>query len=80
MIFNGVEIFRDQSGLTPSLDTQSNETSDCVLVNFDKGEKEGGYISIRLEEGFAYIECFNVHGDIFQDMTVHCSSFNTIGE
>lgn len=78
MIYEAIEVFRKQAGLTPSLDTHDNGTSQCVLVNFDKDENEGGYISIRLEEGFAYIECFNVHGDIFQEMAVHCSAFHTL--
>ena len=75
MIYESIEVFRKQAGLTPSLDTHENDTSQCVLVNFDKGDKTGGYISIRLEDGFAYVECFNALGDIFQEITLPVSVF-----
>lgn len=78
MIYEPIEVFRKQAGLTPSLDTHENDTSQCVLVNFDKGDEVGGYISIRLEDGFAYVECFNALGDIFQEMTISCIAFNPI--
>lgn len=42
MIFEAIEKFRKQAGLTPSLDTHDNGTSQCVLVNFDKGDEAGG--------------------------------------
>lgn len=77
MIYEVIEKFRDQAGLTPSLDTHDNGASQCVLLNFDKGDEEGGYISLRLEDGFVYFECFNVHGDIFAEQAIHCSSFHT---
>ncbi len=75
MIYEAIEVFRKQSGLTPSLDTHENDVSQCVLLNFDKGDDAGGYISLRLEKGFVYIECFNAVGDIFQEITLPCSVF-----
>lgn len=75
MIYEAIEVFRKQSGLTPSLDTHENDVSQCVLVNFDKGDDAGGYISIRLEDGFAYIECFNALGDIFHETAIPCDKF-----
>jgi hypothetical protein len=78
MIYEPIEVFRKQAGLTPSLDTHENDTSQCVLINFDKGENVGGYISVRLEDGFAYLECFNVHGDIFFEHSIHISNFSPI--
>lgn len=78
MIINGIEVFRKQAGLTPSLDTQSTSTGDYVLINFDKGDKAGGYARIRLEEGFLYFECINAEGDIFQETTLLCSQFKPL--
>jgi len=75
MIYEAIEVFRKQAGLTPSLDTHENDESQCVLVNFDKGDDVGGYISIRLEDGFAYIECFNALGDIFHEAAIPCDKF-----
>ena len=83
MIINGTEIFREQAGLIPSLDTGSTSTSDCILLNFDSAkntENAGGYVRLRLEDGFLYFECINVHGDIFAEQVIHCSSFNTLGD
>ena len=78
MIINGIEQFRKQSGLTPSIDTQSTATGDYVLINFDKGDKAGGYARIRLEEGFLYFECINAEGDIFSETTLLCSQFKPL--
>jgi len=78
MIYEAIEVFRKQSGLTPSLDTHENDTSQCVLLNFDKGEKNGGYVSLRLENGFVYIECFNALGDIFSEQAIPCAAFKPI--
>lgn len=77
MIYDPIEKFRKQSGLTPSIDTQDNGTSQCVLLNFDDETQDeaGGYISLRLEDGFVYIECFNRHGDIFGEHVYLCSQF-----
>ena len=83
MTINAMEIFREQAGLIPSLDTQSTSTSDCILLNFDSAkdiENAGGYVRLRLEEGFLYFECINVHGDIFAEQVIHCSRFNTLGD
>jgi hypothetical protein len=78
MIINGIEVFRKQAGLTPSIDTQSTATGDYVLINFDKGDKAGGYARIRLEEGFLYFECINAEGDIFSEQVLLCSQFKPI--
>lgn len=78
MIYEPIEKFKKQAGLTPSLDTHSSDTGDYVLINFDKGDNAGGYARIRLEEGFLYFECINVHGDIFEEMVIHCSAFHTL--
>lgn len=75
MIINGIEQFRKQAGLTPSIDTQSTSTGDYVLINFDKGDKAGGYARIRLEKGFLYFECINSEGDIFAEQVFLCSQF-----
>lgn len=75
MIINGIEQFRKQAGLTPSIDTQSTSTGDYVLINFDKGDKAGGYARIRLEQGFLYFECINSEGDIFAEQVFLCSQF-----
>jgi hypothetical protein len=75
MIYESVEVFRKQAGLTPSLDTHENDVSQCVLLNFERDEEAGGYISLRLEKGFVHIECFNAHNDIFQEITLPCSVF-----
>ncbi len=75
MIINGIEVFRKQAGLTPSIDTHSSDTADYVLVNFDKGDKAGGYARIRLEQGFLYFECINSEGDIFAEQVFLCSQF-----
>lgn len=80
MIYEAIEKFRQQAGLTPSLDTHDNGTSQCVLVNFDRDDEAGGYISIRLEAGFAYVECFNSEGDIFEEITLLCSQFKPLRE
>lgn len=83
MIYEAIEKFKTQCGLMPSLDTHDNGTSQCVLLNFDSAknpENNGGYVSLRLEDGFLYFECFNVHGDIFAEQVIHCSRFNTLGE
>ena len=65
MIYEPIEKFRKQAGLTPSLDTHENDVSQCVLLNFDRNDDAGGYISLRLEKGFVHVECFNALGDIF---------------
>lgn len=80
MIYDPIEVFRKQAGLTPSIDTHDNGTSQCVLLNFDKGDRNGGYVSLRLEQGFVYIECFNALGDIFQEITLPCSAFKPMRE
>lgn len=80
MIYEAIEVFRKQAGLTPSLDTHENDVSQCVLLTFDKDDREGGYISLRLEKGFVYIECFNALGDIFQEMALPCSVFKPMKE
>ena len=80
MIYEPIEKFKEQSGLTPSLDTHSSDTGDYVLINFDKADKAGGYARIRLEDGFLYFECINVHGDIFAEQVIHCSNFTVLGD
>ena len=83
MINELIETFREQAGLIPSLETQSTEINDCVFINFNSAKnpnKLGGYARFKLHSGFLIIQCVNVHGDIFQETVVHCSSFNTIGE
>ena len=75
MIYDPIEKFRKQAGLTPSIDTHDNGTSQCVLLNFDRGDDAGGYISLRLEDGFVYVECFNAEGDIFSEQVFLCSQF-----
>lgn len=80
MIYDPIEKFRKQAGLTPSLDTHDNGTSQCVLLNFDRDDDAGGYISLRLEKGFVYVECFNALGDIFQEITLPCSTFKPMRE
>ena len=80
MIYEAIEVFRKQAGLTPSLDTHENDVSQCVLLTFDKGDREGGDISLRLQQGFVHIECFNALGDIFQEITLPCSVFKPMKE
>jgi hypothetical protein len=80
MIYDPIEKFRKQAGLTPSIDTHDNGTSQCVLLNFDRDDDAGGYISLRLEKGFVYVECFNALGDIFQEITLPCSAFKPMRE
>ena len=80
MIYDPIEKFRKQAGLTPSIDTHDNGTSQCVLLNFDRDDDAGGYISLRLEKGFVYVECFNALGDIFQEITLPCSAFKPTRE
>jgi len=78
MIYEPIEKFKKQAGLTPSLDTHSSDTGDYVLINFDKGDKAGGYARIRLEEGFLYFECINAEGDIFAEQVLLCSQFKPL--
>jgi hypothetical protein len=78
MIYEPIEKFKTQAGLTPSLDTHDNGESQCVLLNFDDAnnpENTGGYISLRLDDGFVYVEAFNSSGDIISEQTFHCSEF-----
>ena len=78
MIYEAIEKFRVQSGLIPSLDTHDNGTSQCVLLNFDSVKNQddaGGYISLRLDDGFVYVECFNSCGDIFSELSIPVSTF-----
>lgn len=78
MIYEAIEVFKKQAGLTPSIDTHDNGTSQCVLLNFDKGDEAGGYVSLRLEKGFLYFECFNSEGDIFAEQVLLCSQFKPL--
>ena len=80
MIYDAIEVFRKQAGLTPSLDTQESDTCQCVLVNFDKDDQAGGYIAVRLEDGIATILCFTADGDVLHEKEFPCELFNPIEE
>jgi len=75
MTYEAIEQFRKQSGLTPSIDIQSTATGDYVLINFDKGDKAGGYVRLTLKKGFLYFDCVNAEGDIFAEQVLLCSQF-----
>ena len=81
MIYEPIEVFNTQAGLIPSLDTHDNGKSQCVLLNFDdeqNQENAGGYIRIRLENGFVYIEAFTADGEVIMEKTIHCSQFKPV--
>jgi hypothetical protein len=83
MIYEPIEVFKTQAGLIPSLDTHDNGESQCVLLNFDDAENpenNGGYIRMRLENGFVYIEAFTADGDIISSQAFHCSEFRPVGD
>jgi hypothetical protein len=83
MIINGMQVFREQAGLIPSVDIQSTNDSDCVLLTFNSAinpENEGGYLRIKLKSDFLIIQGINVHGYVFEEQVIHCSKFNTLGE
>jgi len=82
MIYEAIEVFKKQAGLIPSLDTHDNGGSQCVLLNFDDAnnpENAGGYISLRLDNDFVYVEAFNSSGDIISKQAFHCSEFKPVG-
>ena len=83
MIINGMQVFREQAGLIPSVDLQSTKDSDCILLNFNSAinpENEGGYLRIKLKSDFLIIQGINVHGYVFEEQVIHCSRFTTLGE
>ena len=83
MIYEPIEVFKTQAGLIPSLDTHDNGESQCVLLNFDDAsnpENAGGYISLRLDDNFVYVEAFNSSNDIISKQAFHCSEFKPVGD
>ena len=83
MIYEPIEVFNTQAGLIPSLDTHDNGKSQCVLLNFDdeeNPENDGGYIRMRLENAFVYIEAFTADGDFIFEKTIHCNEFKPMGD
>jgi hypothetical protein len=83
MIYEAIEVFRKQAGLTPSLDTHENDVSQCVLLNFDDAENPenyGGYVRLRLENNHVYIEAFTADGEVIMEKTIHCSQFKPMGD
>jgi hypothetical protein len=78
MIYEPIEVFKEQAGLIPSLDTHDNGQSQYVLLNFDDAhdpENAGGYIRLTLENNGVYIQAFNADGDVILDQSIHCSQF-----
>jgi len=78
MIYEPIEVFKQQAGLIPSLDTHTTDTSQYVLLNFDdanNSENVGGYIRLTLENNEVYIQAFTSDGDVMLDTSIHCSQF-----
>ena len=78
MIYEPIEVFAEQAGLIPSLDTHDNGESPYVLLNFDyadDSENAGGYIRLTLENNEVYIQAFTADGDVILDQSIHCSQF-----
>ena len=78
MIYEPIEVFAEQAGLIPSLDTHDNGESQYVLLNFDyadDSENAGGYIRLTLENNEVYIQAFTADGDVILDESIHCSQF-----
>jgi len=78
MIYEPIEVFKEQAGLTPSLDTHTTDTSQYVLLNFDDAnnpENVGGYIRLTLENNEVYIQAFTSDGDLILDQSIQCSQF-----
>ena len=78
MIYEPIEVFAEQAGLIPSLDTHDNGESQYVLLNFDYAdnpENAGGYIRLTLENNEVYIQAFTADGDVILDQSIHCSQF-----
>jgi hypothetical protein len=83
MIYEPIEVFNTQAGLIPSLDTHNDGKSEYVLLNFDDAENpenNGGYIRMRLENGFVYIEAFTADGEVIMEKTIHCNEFKPMGD
>ena len=81
MIYEPIEVFKTQAGLIPSLDTHDSGESQCILLNFDdveNPENAGGYIRMRLENGFVYIEAFTADGEVIMEKTIHCNEFKPV--
>lgn len=78
MIYEPIEVFREQAGLIPSLDTHDDDDYQCILLNFDDAknpENLGGYIRLTLENNEVYIQAFTADGDVIVDTAIHCSQF-----
>ena len=78
MNYEPIEIFRQQAGLIPSLDTHDNGKSQYVLLNFDDAnnpENVGGYIRLTLENNEVYIHAFAKNGDVILGQSIDCSQF-----
>lgn len=78
MIYEPIEVFKEQAGLTPVLDTHDNGESQCVLLSFDDAADHdhfGGYIRLTLENNEVYIQAFTAEGDVILDQSIHCSQF-----
>jgi hypothetical protein len=78
MIYEPIEVFAEQAGLIPSLDTHDNGESQYVLLNFDyadDSENAGGYIRLTLENNEVYIQAFTADGDVILNQSIHCSQF-----
>ena len=78
MIYEPIEVFREQAGLIPSLDTHDDDHYQCILLNFDDAKNPddyGGYIRIKLEDDHVYIQAFTADGDVIVDKSIHCSQF-----
>jgi hypothetical protein len=81
MIYESIEVFRQQSGLIPSLDTHDNGESQYILLNFDDAknpENLGGYIRLTLENNEVYIQAFTAEGDVILDQSIHCNQLKPV--
>ena len=67
MIYEPIEVFAEQAGLIPSLDTHDNGESQYVLLNFDDAndpENAGGYIRLTFEKNKFYSHAFTADGEV----------------
>lgn len=78
MIYEPIEVFREQAGLIPSLDTHDDDDYQCILLNFDDAKNPddyGGYIRIKLEDDHVYMQACTAEGELIFEKAFHCSQF-----
>ena len=56
--FNGFDISMDECG-------------NYIFLNFDKGGKAGGYVSLKLDDDGVTIDAFNGEGDVIGSTYAH---------